>query len=460
MISFRHRGFIGGIASSTRNIGIALSKTRRLAAWTLSALLCGSAAFAALPPGPIDVLHYDVSMSVDFDTHRIQGRTVVDLKARSEGEHKLQFSTNRLDIESVTMGDRRLQAIVKDGALVVDLPRPLKAGERVKLTFVYAGRPARGLVFNGQSVYSGYFACDWMICKLDDFGEKASIDLELRAPRAMVSQGPGVLKKTSVLPDGSHRYLWRETRPYSAYLYGFALGDFKQATARAGRTELVYLSPTAEPERLLALFEPTADMLEFLQAKAGVPLPHARYVQVHAPGSDAQEAANFSAIGDQMIAPRLVDPQEDWVIVHELAHQWWGNSITCTDISQFWLNEGITTFMVAAWKEHRWGRAAYDKELSVLQARLDTVQRAGGDHPLTYAGPYASLTARRAIQYSKGALFMDRLRREVGEDAFWAGLKRYTRDHAGGVVDSHDFQTSMERSSHRDLSALFNEWVY
>jgi aminopeptidase N len=315
-------------------------------------------------------------------------------------------------------------------------------------------------VFNGLSVYSGYFACDWMICKLDDFGDKASIDLELRARKGPTSQGPGVLKAKSILPDGSERHIWRETRPYSAYLYGFALGDFKQATARVGRTELVYLSNAAEPERLQTLFAPTADMLEFLQAKAGIPFPHSRYVQVHGPGADAQEASNFAAIGEQVIAPRLTDPQEDWAIVHELAHQWWGNSITCTDISQFWLNEGITTFMVAAWKEHRWGRAAYDRELFLLQGRFDAVKRNGGDHPLTYAGPYPSLSARRAIQYSKGALFMDRLRREMGDETFWAGFKRYTREHAGGVVDSHDFQASMERSSHRDLSALFKEWVY
>ncbi len=299
-----------------------------------------------------------------------------------------------------------------------------------------------------------------MICNLDNFGDKASIDLELLVRKGQTSQGPGVLKAKSILPDGSERHLWREISPYSAYLYGFALGDFKQATARAGRTQLVYLSTSAEPDHLQTLFAPTPDMLEFLQAKAGVPFPQSRYVQLHVPGSDAQEASNFAVIGEQAIAPRLTDPEEDWAIVHELAHQWWGNSITCTDISQFWLNEGITTFMVAAWKEHRWGKVAYERELLRHQSRFDAARRNGGDHPLTYAGPYPSLAARRAIQCSKGALFMDTLRREMGDEKFWAGLRRYTREHSGGVVDSRDFQASMERSSHRDLSALFNERVY
>ena len=82
----------------------------------------------------------------------------------------------------------------------------------------------------------------------------------------------------------------------------------------------------------------------------------------------------------------LTTPEEDWAIAHELAHQWWGNLVTCADWTHFWLNEGITTFMVAAWKEHRWGRPAYDRELAILQRRADEATAAGLDVPLTYSG--------------------------------------------------------------------------
>ena len=146
--------------------------------------------------------------------------------------------------------------------------------------------------------------------------------------------------------------------------------------------------------------------------------------------------------------------------MHELAHQWWGNLVTCATWRDFWLNEGITTFMTAAWKEHRYGRAAYIAELDVARARLAKASELGFDKPLAWNGQYPSLGTRRAIQYSKGALFMDHLRRELGERAFWSGLRKFTRDHAGGTVTSIDLQRAMERSSRRDLSALFATWVF
>jgi aminopeptidase N len=116
--------------------------------------------------------------------------------------------------------------------------------------------------------------------------------------------------------------------------------------------------------------------------------------------------------------------------------------------------------MVAAWKEHRWGRASYDREMELARQRVEAASKAGTVVPLTFPGPFPTLSARRAIQYSKGALFMDRLRRELGEQRFWDGLRSFTRAYRGTTVVSRDFQRVFERASGRDLGALFNEWVY
>ena len=116
--------------------------------------------------------------------------------------------------------------------------------------------------------------------------------------------------------------------------------------------------------------------------------------------------------------------------------------------------------MVAAWKEHHYGRAAYDAELDAARKGVDSLREKGGDKPLAYGGDYPSIRDRRTVQYGKGALFMDHLRTVLGEDAFWAGLRRYTREHAGGTVTSIDLERSMEKASGRDLSEVFAEWVF
>jgi hypothetical protein len=116
--------------------------------------------------------------------------------------------------------------------------------------------------------------------------------------------------------------------------------------------------------------------------------------------------------------------------------------------------------MVAAYKEQRWGRAAYDHELELARGRRQAAAAVQMDVPLAFPGQYPSLRIKRAITYSKAALFLDRLRSTMGDQAFWRGLKSYTRRHAGGVATSQDFQRAFAAETKKDLSPLFDQWVY
>src|SRR5690606_2991355 len=115
---------------------------------------------------------------------------------------------------------------------------------------------------------------------------------------------------------------------------------------------------------LAAQFAQSPAMAAFFADKAGMPLPDRQYGQLLVPGRDAQEAASFSLIGRAELDRERADPASAWIIAHEMAHQWWGNLVTCATWQDFWLNEGIATFMVAAWKEHHLGEAAYRAELA------------------------------------------------------------------------------------------------
>jgi len=443
---------------------------RRLTRWSaallVAARLSAAAPSPALPTGEIDVLHYALTVTPDFDRRSISGESQVSFRSQRDALAEVRFSANSLTVDRAAMRGEPVRVSRASEEIVMTLPRPLARGQTATLTIAFHGVPARGLVFGAKSVYTSYFTCDWMFCVQDRPGDKATIDLTVVVPKGMTSVGVGARGSVAATAAGPgelgdfEAHTSRETRPYSSYVYGFAAGDFHVVSERQANAELVYLSETAPPERLRALFASTGEMVRFFEEKAGVRLPHGRYVQVHAPGTAAQEADAFSVIGDDMVSPILDDPQEDWVIAHELAHQWWGNLVTCADWSEFWLNEGITTFMTAAWKESRYGRAAYTAELDRARARVAKVRDQGWDRPLAFAGPYPSLGARRAVQYSKGALFMDHLRTTLGDEAFWRGLKSYTTVHAGGVVTSADLQRAMEMASARDLSATFTEWVY
>lgn len=425
------------------------------------ALEMSNPAFADSGPGEgFDVTSYELSLTPDIQNKTVAGRETITLRATRDGVQRISFSGNALSIVSVSLDGAALVHHSQGDMLTFEMPEPLVRGRAVRLELSFHGRPTRGLVGSPTLLYTSYFACDWMVCTQNHFGDKAAFSLQLRVPAGMGTLSAGRMIAKRPGPDGSEIHTWKAPRPYSAYLYGFAIGHFARADDRVGQAKLAYLSDIADAADLKQRFGATREMVRFLSDKAGVPLPVSEYSQLLVNGDEAQEAATYSVIGVKVLPTTVDDPAQDWAIVHELSHQWWGNLVTSATLKDFWLNEGITTFMTAAWKEHRYGRAAYEAELNVARSRLERARANGFDKPLAWDGRYPTLGTRRAVQYSKGALFMDHLRTTLGDAVFWSGLRRYTRAHAGGSVTSIDFERAMESASGRDLRPLFVEWVF
>jgi len=408
----------------------------RIALLSLVVLAAGQA--AAEDRGAIDVLAYDVSLTPDWPSRSVAGEETIRLRTRVAAD-EIQFSDNALEILSARSDGRDLAVRRQDGRLILALPARAKAGRELSVRLVFRGQPRRGLIFEPDLVYTSYFTCDWMVCDQDRPGDRAKLSLQVRLPGGgKVVQGP---------PRGG---------PFPAYLYGFAAGRFEEA--RLPGPHRLRVLGAAAPGELRRLFAPTEDMAAFFEAKAGVPLAPG-YWQLRSTAPEAQEGAGFAILGASVLAPMLETPDEDWAIAHELAHQWWGALVTCETWREMWLNEGFATFMTAAWKEHRWGRAAYDREMAIARRRLAASTAAGFDKPLIWSGAYPSLSVRRGVIYSKGALFLDALRERLGDDLFWRAVRRYTRDHVGGTVTSADFERAVEEAAPGQAGDLFRAWV-
>ena len=416
---------------------------------------------AIISPGDgFDVARYSVVLRPDMTTKAVAGVETITLDITSDQLKHVAFTTNALKISGATVNDKPVEAISSKDSIAFTLPNVLERGRRITLRFKFEGTPARGVTAAAGGLYTSYFACDWMVCLQDAPGDKAELNLDLLLPAGMSSIGVGQLLATKTMPDGMVQHPWRSTRAYSPYLFAFAAGLFARKSVQAAQGDMIYLDGTGSKADLPQLFAQTPLIAKFFADKAGVALPDHRYVQILVPGNEAQESVSFSLIGKEQLDAERDDPSSAWVIAHEMAHQWWGNLVTCATWQDFWLNEGITTFMVAAWKEHSIGKAAYEQELGSARRRVDRVRALGFDKPLAWGGKYPTLGARRAVQYSKGALFLVHLRGVIGDAAFWKGLRNFTQRHAGGSVTSKDFQRAMEASSRRDLSQLFGEWVY
>lgn len=407
----------------------------------------------ATEPGEgFHVLRYELELTPNLQTRTVTGTETIRFSSLAHNLKTVVFSGNALTMDSVTLDARPVEATTANNGLSLALPSPMHKGQVGTLRMTYHGSPKQGVTFTPTSVVTSYAACDWMICSEDTPGDKAVFDLMLHVPAGMTSVAPGNEIGKSKDKDGGEIHHWRTAMPYSSYLYDFAVGNFASTTSRQDDAKLVYMSNVASIPEMQATFQETGPMVKFLSEKAGMRLPAKSYTQLLVAGGEAQEAATYSVIGKDNI-----DPKDDWAIIHELAHQWWGNSITCATWKDFWLNEGFATYMTAAWMQQQHGQAGYDQEMTVARTRYDKLKAKGLDKPLAYPGDYKG---RQVIQYSKGALFLDHLRTMLGDEVFWAGVRSYTRKHAGGTVTSIDFERSMEKASGQDLSEVFEEWVF
>ncbi|MCV2369199.1 M1 family metallopeptidase [Roseateles oligotrophus] len=401
---------------------------------------------------------YELRLRPDFETKTVAAQAVVSLRRGAQLEDELRLSAPALEIHSAGVDGIALSPEKHDGYWLIKMPPLLAARLDMSLKLDYLARAGEGLVFGPDYVYTAFHTCRWLPCLGSDLG-RASLKTTLELPAGFSSLASGVPVAPQPV-EQQQQQQWLEAAPYPLYTLGFAAGRFTRTSQSVDGKELHYLSVGDDAAALQSKFKTTPAMLAFFSAKAGLTLPHPAYSQLLLPGGVAQEMSSYAAIGHKMLDPILENEQEDWVIAHELAHQWWGTWISCEQWSEFWLNEGITVFMTAAWKQQRWGEAAYQRELDIATRGWQRAKDAGFDKPLSWPGDYPSLSLKRSIHYSKGALFMHALRQDMGEEAFWAGFKRYSQNNAGRQVRAGDLQAAMEAAAGRSLQPLFDAWVY
>jgi len=433
-------------------------------------LLLAALLAATLPGAGFDVLDERADLDVRLAEKRIAGEVEIDLASRSPALREVDLEAQDLEIAGVWSGDpgdpgeHPLPFRTADGRLLVTLDPPARQGETRTLRVRYAGSPKTGMRFGAEQVFTAFNTSAWLPSKSDP-GDKATLTLRLTLPAGYEVAASGRPISRETLADGRVRHVWREERPHSAYLFGFAAAHFQEASATEGPVALRFLAAGLTPAQLATIFGKTGEMLRFFELRSGVPFPSGRYTQALLPDGPAQEMAEMSLMDEDYGRAVLEDPREDSLIAHELSHQWWGNLLTCTDWSDFWLNEGTATFMAAAWKEHAWGTDEYQRSMLISRRRYAQAVADGKDRLLVFTGWQKADDMGGAVTYSKGALVLHLLRRELGDAAFWAGLRLYTQTAAAAAasdrsVRTRDLQKGMETASGRDLGWFFDQWAY
>lgn len=397
-------------------------------------------------------------------------RVELDVRLRSgslSGRARLTVEADTTDRIALDIGDMAIDRVLVAGEAVpiertarrVTIPLAKPRARQADIEITYHAEPRRGMRFlrERDEAYTIFLTSEWLPC-LDAPSERATLELDVRFDVPVVAVGSG--DAVEPVTRAATRFHWIERRPVSTFAFGFAAGHYASVSRRHGRTELQFLGTGFSPSDLQTIFADTGDMLDFFERRATVRYPHHTYTQVLTNGNAEQEVDRLTLLNSEYGRSLLADPTDEWLLAHEFAHQWWGIGMTCASWGDFWLNEGLSTFMADAYKEHRFGRAAYDREIATSRERYERVRDAGDDHSLTYASWTSPSAADRVIVYHKGAYVLHLLREQLGEDRFWRGIAIYTREHMGRSVTTADFQRSMEAAAGVNLSAFFERWAY
>jgi aminopeptidase N len=323
------------------------------------------------------------------------------------------------------------------------------------------------LIANNKHAERTFFSDNWPIKArhwlptLDHPYDKASSEMLVNAPAHYQVVSNGLLVEETDLGNGRRLSHWRQSVPIATWLNVLGVARFAVEHRPAWRGVPIETWVYAQDrDNGFALFaHPTVAVLDFLSDKVG-PYPYERLGNVQANGvKGGMESATSIFYGDDSVE----DPRSTrWrnVIIHEIAHQWFGNSVTESDWDHVWLSEGFATYFTQLFIEHAYGR---DEMLAGLRTSRDAIRAFDQKNP-SYRIIHDNIADMTQIlsgpgTYQKGAWTLHMLRGIVGDTAFWTGIRDYYRRFRDGNATTLDFRRTMEQASGQELAWFFDQWL-
>lgn len=428
------------------------------------------------PDRSVDIRHTLIDVQLDPAVIRIEGSVTHTVAALDDDTRVVRLHADELTIDGVEDASGAALAHRHVGEdLTIDLPAALAAGGEATITIRYHGAPRRGIYFiqpneaypdkpiqawtQGQDEDCKY----WFPC-FDHPSEKMSTELRARVPAKYTVISNGALVARDAQADDTVTWHWKQAVPHSAYLVTLVVAELEELVLRDGKVPLTVYVPAGMREIAERAFGRTAAMVDLFQDRFGVRFPYEKYAQVVVEDFifGGMENTTATTLIDLVLYDdrAAIDFDMDDLIAHELAHQWWGDLLTCREWSHGWLNEGFATWSQLVWNEHHKGEAetAYERLRMGEQYRTEDSSQ--------YRRPIVDRHYEEPIDlfdrhlYEKGARVIHMLRKELGEGAFWRAVQTYARENRGQTVVTEDLRRSIESATGRNLEWFLDQWVF
>ncbi|MFN6513064.1 MAG: M1 family aminopeptidase [Nostoc sp. CreGUA01] len=428
------------------------------------------------PDRPGQVEHIFLDLSLDIPGQICQGSCSIRLLPIRNGIDRLTLDAVNLNIESVQV-DEVSQNFDYDGEqLSIQLSQGTEIGKCLLIAIAYSvTKPQRGIYFiqpdkhypnkptqvwtQGEDEDSRF----WFPC-FDYPGQLSTSEIRVRVPNPLVAISNGELINTTV--DGDYKiYHWSQQQVHPNYLMTLAVGDFAEIRDEWKSKPVTYYVQKGREEDAKRSMGKTSRMIEFLSQKYGYAYPFPKYAQVCVDDFifGGMENTSTTLLTDKCLLDEraaLDNRNTEGLVVHELAHQWFGDLVVIKHWSHAWIKEGMASYSEVMWTEHEYSlqEAAYYR---LLEAR-----RYLSEDSSRYRRPMVTHVYREPIElfdrhiYEKGSCVYHMIRAQLGDDLFWQAIQTFIQDNAHKTVETIDLLRAIEKATGRNLLFLFDQYVY
>ncbi|BAY77784.1 peptidase M1 membrane alanine aminopeptidase [Nostoc linckia NIES-25] len=428
------------------------------------------------PDRPGQVEHIFLDLSLDIPGQSCQGSCSIRLLPIRNGIDRLTLDAVNLNIESVQV-DEVPQNFDYDGEqLSIQLSQSTEIGKRLLIAIAYSvTKPQRGIYFiqpdkhypnkptqvwtQGEDEDSRF----WFPC-FDYPGQLSTSEIRVRVPNPLVAISNG--EPINTTEDGDYKiYHWSQQQVHPNYLMTLAVGDFAEIRDDWKGKPVTYYVEKGREEDAKRSMGKTPRMIEFLSQKYGYAYPFPKYAQVCVDDFifGGMENTSTTLLTDKCLLDEraaLDNRNTEGLVVHELAHQWFGDLVVIKHWSHAWIKEGMASYSEVMWTEHEYSlqEAAYYR---LLEAR-----RYLSEDSSRYRRPMVTNVYREPIElfdrhiYEKGSCVYHMIRAQLGDDLFWQAIQAFVQDNAHKTVETIDLLRAIEKATGRNLLFLFDQYVY
>jgi aminopeptidase N len=420
-----------------------------------------------------DLQHLKLELAFNLDQRQINGVATLQLAPLAGDLREIALDSAALEIDGITVGGRAAKFRTAGEKLYITLDGQAPAGAPLEVAVKYHAQPHRGLFFifpdqhhpdrpkqiwaNGDTAggnnrywFPGY-----------DFpNDKATSDLIVTVPTGWEAVSNGELVASTPNPGaGTTTFHWSQEKPMASYLVSLVAGEFDKREEK-WKVPVVYYVPRGRAADIPRTFGRTTQMLDFFSEHIA-PYPWAKYAQaaVDTFGGGMENTSATTLGASAVLDAREYDDRRigvDNLIAHEMAHQWFGDLVTCADWRHTWLNEGFATYFAALWQEHAEGRDFFDwsqynagRGIVSSTLKVPVVAQNGQDEQSAYA-----------FIYNKGGWALHMVRGQLGDARFWKAIQHYTKKFSLQTATTSDFVEAISESTGQDLEWLFDQFVY